>query len=44
MYEIDCETCGRVGFHLSRVGAESMAEKHVHETDHTCTVEPMEAT
>lgn len=42
MYEIDCPTCGRVGFHMSRVGAEYAAEKHIDETDHSPTVRPME--
>jgi 4-hydroxy-3-methylbut-2-en-1-yl diphosphate synthase IspG/GcpE len=43
MYEIDCPTCGRVGFHLSRVGAEYVAEKHIEDTDHSPAVRPMEA-
>jgi len=43
MYEIDCPECGRVGFHLSRTGAEYVAEKHVEETDHDCSIQPMEA-
>jgi len=41
MYEIQCETCGRVGFHPSRVGAESRAERHVEETGHDCAVQEM---
>jgi hypothetical protein len=43
MYEIACQSCGRVGFHLSRVGAESIAERHVDETSHDCEVRPMDA-
>lgn len=42
MYEILCETCGRVGVHPSRVGAESRAEAHIRETDHSCTIQEME--
>lgn len=42
MYEIQCEDCGRVGFHPSRVGAESQASTHVDETTHECSVEEME--
>lgn len=38
MYEIRCETCGRIGFHLSRTGAESRAERHTDETDHDSSV------
>jgi len=41
MYEIDCDDCGRIGFHPSRVGAESQAERHVDETGHACEVSPM---
>lgn len=42
MYEITCETCGQIGFHPSRVGAESRAEFHVDETDHACSIGPMD--
>jgi hypothetical protein len=38
MYEIDCDTCGRVGIHLSRTGAESLAERHTDNTGHDCDV------
>lgn len=41
MYEIDCEDCGRVGFHPSRTAAESRAERHQDETDHECAVVTM---
>lgn len=44
MYGIRCEKCGDIGFHPSRVGAESRADHHNHETDHDCNVEPMELT
>jgi uncharacterized UBP type Zn finger protein len=43
MYKILCETCGQIGFHASRIGAESRAESHIDDTDHTCTIETMEA-
>jgi hypothetical protein len=42
MYEIACETCGKVGFHPSRIGAESRAQRHAEETSHRPTVETME--
>jgi hypothetical protein len=42
MYEIQCETCGMVGFHASRIGAESRAEGHVDETGHDCDVVVMQ--
>lgn len=42
MYGIECETCGDIGFHPSRIGAESRAEHHNDDTGHTCAVEPME--
>lgn len=42
MYEITCKSCGQIGFHPSRAGAESRAEVHTDETGHDCTVEPME--
>ena len=38
MYVINCAACGRVGFHPSRVGAESRADSHVDETGHDTTV------
>lgn len=38
MYEITCEACGRINFHLSRTGAEAIAERHVDETGHECRV------
>lgn len=41
MYEIICETCGRIGFHPSRVGAENRAESHMDEAGHECSVEVM---
>lgn len=42
MYGIKCEDCGEIGFHPSRVGAESRAEHHANETGHVCDVETME--
>jgi hypothetical protein len=42
MYEINCDDCGRIGFHPSRVGAQSRADTHTHETKHDCKVLPME--
>ena len=42
MYEIICETCSEFGFHPSRIGAESRAERHSDETGHDCRIEPME--
>lgn len=45
MYEITCSTCGDIGFHPSRVGAESQAERHAEEEDeedHETDVRPME--
>lgn len=44
MYDIQCEDCGQIGFHPSRIGAESRAEHHSHDTGHTCTIEAMELT
>jgi hypothetical protein len=38
MYEIQCAECGTIGFHASRVGAESQAERHADETGHDCEV------
>ncbi len=43
MYEIQCESCGEIGFHPSRIGAESWAERHVEDHDHDCSVVPMES-
>ena len=42
MYEIRCEDCGRIGFHPSRLGAETRAEGHTNETGHECRIEVME--
>lgn len=42
MYEIQCDECGKVGFHPSRLGAESRAEVHVGETGHSCDIAPMD--
>jgi hypothetical protein len=42
MYEITCDDCGRLGFHPSRVAAKSRAETHADDTDHACSVSPME--
>lgn len=44
MYEIICESCGEFGFHPSRLGAESRAETHSDETNHTSRIEPMRET
>jgi hypothetical protein len=44
MYEIACDRCGRVGFHPSRIGAESRAETHSAATGHGCSIEPLEDT
>ena len=41
MYEITCDNCGRVSIHLSRTGAESLAERHTDETGHDCGVSVM---
>jgi hypothetical protein len=41
MYEINCADCGRIGFHPSRVGAQSRADTHIDETKHDCEVVPM---
>ena len=38
MYEIQCDDCGRVGFHPSRVGAEVQASTHDEETGHDCDI------
>lgn len=43
MYEIACENCGQVGFHPSRVGAESRAATHIERTGHDCAVQEMSA-
>ncbi|MFP4626355.1 MAG: hypothetical protein ACLFNI_07155 [Natronomonas sp.] len=42
MYEIYCESCARIGFHPSRVAAESRAETHADETGHNCSIRVME--
>lgn len=42
MYEIRCTTCGRIGFHPSRVAAESRAEQHTADTEHGVTVDVMD--
>lgn len=44
MYEIQCGECGRIGFHPSRVAAESRAETHMDETDHEVSITRMEDT
>lgn len=42
MYEIRCGACGKIGFHPSRIGAESRAESHTDNTGHSCNVLVME--
>lgn len=42
MYEIVCTNCGKVGFHPSRVAAESRAETHIDDTGHETRVTQME--
>lgn len=42
MYEIHCSACGEIGFHPSRLGAESRAERHVEETGHSCAIQVMQ--
>lgn len=42
MYEIQCQDCGRVGFHPSRVGAETKAKHHLQETSHDCSIQEMQ--
>jgi hypothetical protein len=42
MYKIVCEDCGQIGFHPSRVAAESRAETHVDDTGHEASVVQME--
>lgn len=44
MYEIRCEQCERIGFHPSRIGAESKAERHQQETGHQVSVVSMQTT
>lgn len=39
MYQITCESCGEIGIHASRTGAEGRAERHAEETGHECDVE-----
>lgn len=41
MYEILCAECEKIGFHPSRIGAESRAEGHQDETGHDCRIEEM---
>lgn len=42
MYEIVCESCGKIGFHPSRVAAESRAETHIDDTGHDTKVVQMD--
>lgn len=42
MYEIMCDNCGQVGFHPSRLGAESRAETHQDETGHAVDIAEMD--
>lgn len=42
MYEIVCEDCGKIGFHPSRIAAESRAETHIDDTGHETSVVQME--
>ncbi len=42
MYEIICDSCGKIGFHPSRVGAEGRADTHIHKTGHVCDVVVMQ--
>ncbi|WP_256558650.1 hypothetical protein [Natronomonas marina] len=42
MYEISCTECGRIGFHPSRVAAQSRAERHEADTDHGVSVGVMD--
>lgn len=35
MYEINRSYCGTIGFHSSRVGAQSRVELHIDEPDHS---------
>ena len=41
MYEIVCEECGKIGFHPSRVAAESRAEIHKNDNEHPVDVTEM---
>lgn len=43
MYQITCDTCGDIGFHPSRLGAESRARTHCADTGHECSVSPMQS-
>lgn len=43
MYEITCESCGKIGFHPSRVAAESRAETHVNESSHDVSIVEMQS-
>jgi hypothetical protein len=42
MWERRSPECGRIGFHPSRVGAESRAERHEQKTDHAVGFDAME--
>lgn len=42
MYEINCDRCGQLGFHPSRIAAESRAESHADDTGHDCSVQTMD--
>ena len=42
MYEINCESCGPIGFHPSRIGAESRAERHAEQMGHRPSVDVMD--
>lgn len=42
MYKITCDRCGDLGFHPSRVAAESRAETHIEDTGHDCLVTTMD--
>jgi hypothetical protein len=41
MYEIMCEDCGKIGFHPSRIAAESRAETHIDDTGHARPIAEM---
>lgn len=43
MYEVVCEECGQIDFHPSRTAAESKAERHQDETEHTLSIETMDS-
>lgn len=42
MYEVNCQNCGRIGFHPSRTGAELKAKNHGEDSGHEVEVDPME--